>query len=63
MHSSVALYFPGVDLDLDKILPETLETSYERVKTIATHPVASAKFFNCLIISILKSLVLGGVLG
>ncbi|CAF2058962.1 unnamed protein product, partial [Rotaria magnacalcarata] len=63
MHSSVALYFPGVDLDLDKILPEALETSYERVKTIATHPVASAKFFNCLIISIFKSLVLGGVLG
>jgi hypothetical protein len=59
----VALYFAGVDLDLDKILPEALGTSYERAKTIATHPVATAKFFNCLIKSILKSLVLGGVLG
>jgi hypothetical protein len=63
IHSPVALYFAGVDLDLDKILPEALGTSYERAKTIATHPVATAKFFNCLIKSILKSLVLGGVLG
>ncbi|CAF5058209.1 unnamed protein product, partial [Rotaria magnacalcarata] len=63
IHSPVALYFAGVDLDLDKILPETLGTSYERAKTIATHPVATAKFFNCLIKSILKSLVLGGILG
>ncbi|CAF1023771.1 unnamed protein product, partial [Rotaria magnacalcarata] len=63
IHSPVALYFAGVDLDLDKILPETLGTSYERAKTIATHSVATAKSFNCLIKSILKSLVLGGVLG
>ncbi|CAF4251337.1 unnamed protein product [Rotaria socialis] len=63
IHSPVALYFAGVDLDLDKILPEALGTSYERAKTIATHPVATAKFFNCLIKTILKSLVLGGVLG
>ncbi|CAM4822210.1 unnamed protein product [Rotaria magnacalcarata] len=63
IHSPVPLYFAGVDLDLDKILPEALGTSYERVKTIATHPVATAKFFNCLIKTILKSLVLGGVLG
>ena len=63
IHSPVALYFAGVDLNLDKVLPETLGTSYERAQIIATHPVATAKFFNCLIKSILKNLVLGGVLG
>jgi hypothetical protein len=63
IHSPVALYFAGVDLDLDRVLPELLRTSYERAQTIATHPVATAKFFNCLIKSILKCLVLGGVLG
>lgn len=63
IHNPLALYFAGVDLNLDKILPETLGTSYERAQIIATHPVATAKFFNCLIKSILKNLVLGGVLG
>lgn len=63
IHSPVALYFAGVNLDLDKILPEALGTSYERAQTIATHPVATAKFFNCLIKNILQCLVLGGVLG
>ena len=62
IHSPVALYFAGADLDLDKILLETLGTSYERARIIATHPIATAKFFNCLIKSILKNLVLGGVL-
>jgi hypothetical protein len=63
IHSPVALYFSGVDLDLDKVLPEAMGTSYERAKIIAAHPVATAKFFNTLIKSILKYLVLGGVLG
>ena len=63
IHSPVALYFAGVDLNPDKVLPEALGTSYERAQTIAAHPVATAKFFNCLIKSILKNLVLGGVLG
>lgn len=63
IHSPVALYFAGVDLDLDQIMPEKLGTSYERAQIIAKHPVATAKFFNCLIKSILKCLVLGGVLG
>ncbi|CAM4811757.1 unnamed protein product [Rotaria magnacalcarata] len=63
IHSPVALYFAGVDLDLDRVLPEVLRTSYECSQIIATHPVATAKFFNCLIKSILKCLVLGGVLG
>ncbi|CAF3993270.1 unnamed protein product, partial [Rotaria magnacalcarata] len=63
IHSPVAVYFAGVDLDLDRVLPEVLRTSYERAQIIATHPVATAKFFNCLIQSILKCLVLEGVLG
>ncbi|CAF1357094.1 unnamed protein product, partial [Adineta steineri] len=63
IHSPVALYFAGVNLDLDKILPEALGTSYDRAKIVATHPVATAKFFNCLIKNILKYLILGGVLG
>ncbi|CAF3562011.1 unnamed protein product [Rotaria sp. Silwood1] len=62
IHSPVALYFGGVDLDLDNVLPEVLRTSYERAQIVATHPVATAKFFNCLIKNILKSLVVGGVL-
>ena len=63
IHSPVALYFAGVDLDLDKLLPQKIGTSYERAKIIASHPVATAKYFHCLIKSILKCLVLGGVLG
>ena len=52
IHSPVALYFADVDLNIDNILPETLSTSYERAQIIATHPVPTAKFFNCLIKSI-----------
>ncbi|CAF4445285.1 unnamed protein product [Rotaria sp. Silwood2] len=63
IRSPVALYFAGVDLNLDKVLPEMLGACYERAQIIATHSVAAAKFFNCLIKSILKNLVLGGVLG
>ena len=63
IHSPVALYFAGVDLNLENILSEALSTSYERAQIIATHPVATANFFNCLKKSILKNLVLGGVLG
>ena len=63
IHSPVALYFSGVDLDLDNVILKKMGTSYERAQLIATHPVATAKFFNCLVKSILKCLVLGGVLG
>ena len=63
IHSPVALYFAGVNLDLDKILPERLGTSYDRAKIIANHPVLTAKFFNCLINNILKCLIQGGVVG
>ncbi|CAF4949850.1 unnamed protein product [Rotaria socialis] len=46
IHSPAALYFAGVDLDLDRVLPEVLLTSYERAQIIATHPVTTAKFLT-----------------
>ena len=49
IHSRVALYFAGLDLDLDTILPETIPSTYERAQVIAAHPVATARFFNVLI--------------
>lgn len=63
IHSRVALYFAGVDLDLDKILPETIPSTYERAQIIASHPVATARFFNVLISSILTCMIEKGVLG
>jgi hypothetical protein len=63
IHSRVALYFAGVDLDLDKIIPESIPSTYERAQIIASHPVATARFFNVLISSILKCMVEKGVLG
>ncbi|CAF3344902.1 unnamed protein product, partial [Rotaria socialis] len=63
IHSRVALYFAGVDLDLDTILPEKIPSTYERAQIIASHPVATARFFNVLISSILKCMVEKGVLG
>ena len=46
--SRVALYFVGVDLDLDTILPEAIPSTYERAQIIASHPVATARFLMCL---------------
>ena len=63
IHSRIALYFAGVDLDLDKIIPETIPSTYERAQIIAAHPVATARYFNVLIPSILKCMVEKGVLG
>jgi hypothetical protein len=63
IHSPVALYFAGVDLDLDDILSRELPTTYGRAHIVANHPVATAKFFNVLIKNILKYLVLGGIVG
>ncbi|CAF1498169.1 unnamed protein product [Adineta ricciae] len=63
IHSRVALYFAGVDLDLDKIIPEKIPSTYERAQIIASHPVATARFFNALISSILKCMIQKGVLG
>ena len=63
IHSRIALYFAGIDLDLDKILPQTIPSTYERAQIIAAHPVSTARFFHLLIANILKCMVEKGVLG
>jgi hypothetical protein len=63
IHSRVVLYFAGVNLDLDEILPDTIPSTFQRAQIVASHPVATARFFNVLISSILGSLVKNGVLG
>lgn len=63
IHSPVALYFAGVKLDLDNIQIEQLMTIYKRAEIIASHPVATAKFFHLLISNILHTMINGGVLG
>lgn len=63
IHSRIVLYFAGVDLDLDKILPSEIPSTYERAQIVAAHPVTTARFFNVLITSILKCMIEKGVLG
>ncbi|CAF4705232.1 unnamed protein product, partial [Rotaria sp. Silwood2] len=63
IHSPVALYFAGAKLDLDNIQIEQLMTTYKRAEIIASHPVATAKFFHLLITNILDTMIVGGVLG
>ena len=63
IHSRIALYFAGIDLDLDRILPQTIPSTYERAQIIAAHPVSTARFFHVLISNILKCMVEKGVLG
>ena len=63
IHSPVALYFAGVKLDLDNIQTEQLMTTYKRAEIIASHPVATAKFFHLLITNILEIMIIGSVLG
>jgi hypothetical protein len=63
IHSPVALYFVGVKLDLDKIQYQQLMDAYRRAEIVASHPVATAKFFHILITNILNTMIVGGVLG
>lgn len=63
IHSPVALYFAGVKLDLDNIQYEQLMDAYRRAEIVASHPVATAKFFHVLITNILNTMIVGGVLG
>jgi hypothetical protein len=63
IHSPVALYFAGIKLDLDNIKNEQLLNTYKRAEIIASHPVATAKFFHLLITNILDTMIVGGVLG
>jgi len=37
--------------------------TYKRAEIIASHPVATAKFFHLLITNILNTMIVGGVLG
>jgi hypothetical protein len=63
IHSPLALYFAGVQLNLDQIKDEQLMDTYRRAEIIASHPVATAKFFHVLISNILETMIMGGVLG
>ena len=63
IHSPVALYFAGIKLDLDNVQAEQLMDAYKRAEIIASHPVATAKFFHTLISNILDTMIIGGVLG
>ena len=63
IHSRITLYFAGIDLDLDKVLPQTIPYTYERAQIIAAHPVSTARFFHVLISNILTLMVEKGVLG
>ena len=63
IHSPIALYFAGVKIDLDNIQTELLMDTYKRAEIIASHPVATAKFFHVLITSILDTMISGGILG
>ena len=63
IHSPVALYFAGVQLDLDNVQAEQLMSTYKRAEIIAAHPAATAKFFHLLSSAILDTMIIGGVLG
>lgn len=63
IHSPIALYFAGVKLDLNNTQIEQLMNAYKRAEIIASHPVATAKFFHLLITNILNIMISGGVLG
>ena len=63
IHSPIALYFAGVQINLDKIQSEQLMDAYKRAEIVASHPVATAKFFHVLITNILDTMIMGGVLG
>ena len=55
----MALYFSGVNLDLDAIIPSNLPTTYEQAEIIASHPVATAKFFHQLITTVFETMIVG----
>ncbi|CAF4378473.1 unnamed protein product, partial [Didymodactylos carnosus] len=57
IHSPIALYFAGVNLNIDHILTDSFPSTFHRAQIVASHPVAAAKFFNLLITNILETLV------
>ncbi|CAF4573557.1 unnamed protein product, partial [Didymodactylos carnosus] len=65
IHSPMAMYFAGVNMDIDEILSNNFPlTVRKRAQLIASHPVATAKFFNHLIQTVIDTMISGeGVLG
>ena len=63
IHSPVVLYLAGVNVDLDNIRMQQMLDTYRRAEIVASHPVATAKFFHILISHILNHLLVGGLLG
>ena len=63
IHSPIVLYFAGVNIDLDHLHMQHMLDTYKRAEIVASHPVASAKFFHLLITAIVNTLLVGGVLG
>jgi len=59
INSRIALYFAGVNLDLDAIIPNNLPSTYQRAEIIASHPVATAKFFDRLVTTVLETMIAG----
>ena len=59
INSGVALYFAGVNLDLDAIIPSNLPTTYKQAEIIASHPVATAKLFHLPITTVLETMIAG----
>ena len=59
INSRVALYFAGVNLDLDATIPNNLPTTYEQAEIIASHPVATAKFSRRLITTVFETMIVG----
>ncbi len=55
MHHPLAMKFAGIDLDIDNLLVDQMLKSQERAAIFAKHPVAIARFFNKLIVTVLST--------
>ena len=63
INSRIALHFAEVNPDLDVITPNNLSSTHERTEIIASHPVATAKYFHKLVTRVLETMIPGeGVL-
>ncbi|CAF4241668.1 unnamed protein product [Rotaria sp. Silwood2] len=58
VHHPIAIYFTGVNQNLDKILADEYPSRYDRAQLVAIHPVAIAKFFDKLIQTIINTLLI-----
>lgn len=57
VHSRIALYFAGVEIDVNEIFSENMPTIFERASIIAKNSVATARFFNKLITTLFETLI------